>query len=138
MTIYKALHPRADIDRLYIPRKKGRRRLLSVQDMVTLEKTSLSEYVNGKPEQLMKLLVDEGLTKYTMPKEKQKKEIHKERETRWREKALHGKWAETIDETDPGTSQWLRTANLKSVTEALITASQGQVLNTNWHAHNII
>ena len=138
MTIYKALHPRADIDRLYIPRKKGGRGLLSVEDMVTLEKTSLSEYVNGKPEQLMELLEKEGLTKYTMPKEKKKKEIQGKRETRWREKALHGKWAETIDETDPRTSQWLSTANLKPVTEALITAAQDQALNTNWHAHNII
>ena len=46
MTIYKALHPRADTDRLYIPWKKGGRGLLSVEDMVTLEKTALSEYVN--------------------------------------------------------------------------------------------
>ena len=54
------------------------------------------------------------------------------------EKALHGKWAETTDETDQGTSQWLRTANLKPVTEALITAAQDQALNTNWHVHHII
>ena len=26
MNIYKSLHPRSDIDRLYIPRKKGRQR----------------------------------------------------------------------------------------------------------------
>ena len=31
MNIYKSLHPRSDIDRLYVPRKKGGRGLRSLE-----------------------------------------------------------------------------------------------------------
>ena len=34
MTIHKALHPRDDVDRLYVPRKEGRRGLTSIEDRV--------------------------------------------------------------------------------------------------------
>ena len=105
MTMYKALHPRADIDRLYLARKKGGRGLLSVESMVNLEKTSLAEYAYNSPEPLMKILIDEGLVKFTMPKDRKKREIQGERDQRWRNKAIHGKWAEIVDKTDPKTSQ---------------------------------
>ena len=101
MTIYKALHPRADVDRLYLARKKGGRGLLSVEDMVNLEKTSLAEYANNSPEPLMKIIIDEGLVKFTMPKDKKKKEMHGKRDERWRNKAIHGKWAEIVDKLTP-------------------------------------
>ena len=35
-TIYGALHPKSDVDRLYIPRKEGRRGLISIEDCVEL------------------------------------------------------------------------------------------------------
>ena len=47
MNIYKCLHPRSDIDRIYVPRKKGGRGLRSLEDLVLIEKTSLAEYVNN-------------------------------------------------------------------------------------------
>ena len=50
MKIYKSLHPRSDIDRLYVPRKKGGRGLRSLEDLVMIEKTSLEEYVNNSQE----------------------------------------------------------------------------------------
>ena len=34
MSIHKSLHPRDDIDRLYVPRKEGRRGLASTEDKV--------------------------------------------------------------------------------------------------------
>ena len=45
MTIYGSLHPRADVDRLYVSRKKGGGELMSIQDAVLTEKQSLSLYV---------------------------------------------------------------------------------------------
>ena len=36
-TIYGALHPKSDVDRLYIPRKKGGRGLISIEDSFELE-----------------------------------------------------------------------------------------------------
>ena len=34
MTMHKALHPRDDVDRLYVSRKEGRKRLASIEDSV--------------------------------------------------------------------------------------------------------
>ena len=34
MTMHKALHPRHNVDRLYVSRKKGGRRLTSIEDSV--------------------------------------------------------------------------------------------------------
>ena len=45
MTLDNALHPRADVDRLYVPRKKRGRGLLSVSDVVPVEKSALATYV---------------------------------------------------------------------------------------------
>ena len=36
MNIYKSLHPRTDIDRLHVPRKKGGRGLRSLEDLVLI------------------------------------------------------------------------------------------------------
>ena len=49
-TIYGALHPKSDVDRLYIPRKEGRRGLISIQDCVELAIRGLEEYVHGSEE----------------------------------------------------------------------------------------
>ena len=37
-TIYEALHPKSDVDRLYIPRKEGERGLISIKDCVEVWK----------------------------------------------------------------------------------------------------
>ena len=50
MNIYKSLHPRSYIDRLYVPRKKGGRGLRSLEDLVLIKKTSLAEYANNNQE----------------------------------------------------------------------------------------
>ena len=34
MTMHKALHPRDDVDRLYVSRKEGRRELADIEDSV--------------------------------------------------------------------------------------------------------
>ena len=34
MTMHKALHPRDDVDRLYVPQKEGGRGLASIEDSV--------------------------------------------------------------------------------------------------------
>ena len=44
MTIYNSLHPRADVDGLYISRKHDRRGLISIQESIDMEEQSLSRY----------------------------------------------------------------------------------------------
>ena len=44
-TIYEALHPKSDVDRLYIPRKEGDRGLISIENCVELAIRDLEVYV---------------------------------------------------------------------------------------------
>ena len=45
MTMYKALHPRDDVDRLYVFRKEGGRRLASIEDTVNASIQRLEDYI---------------------------------------------------------------------------------------------
>ena len=49
-TFYGALHPKSDVDRLYIPRKEGGRGLISIEDCVELAIRGLKVYVHGSEE----------------------------------------------------------------------------------------
>ena len=63
MTLFKALHSHADIDRLYVNYKMGGRGLLSIADVVHQEKHSLSVYVNKSKEPIMVKVRDHLLHK---------------------------------------------------------------------------
>ena len=54
-TIYGALHPKSDVDRLYIPRKEGGRRLISIKDCFELAMRSLEVYFHGCEERLIQV-----------------------------------------------------------------------------------
>ena len=51
-TIYGALHPKSDVDILFIPRKEGRG-LISIEDCVELAIRDLEVYVHGSEERLI-------------------------------------------------------------------------------------
>jgi len=51
MTIYNSLHPRADVDRLYIPRKHGGRGLISIQESIYVKEQCLSRYIDVSEEE---------------------------------------------------------------------------------------
>ena len=52
-TIYEALQPKSDVDRLYIPRKEAVRGLISIEDCVELEIRGLEVYVHGSEKRLI-------------------------------------------------------------------------------------
>ena len=52
-TIYGALHPKSDVDRLYVPRKEGGSGLISIEDCVELAIRGLQVYVHGSEERLI-------------------------------------------------------------------------------------
>ena len=52
-TINGALHPKSDVDRLYIPRQEGGRGLISFEDCVELGIRGLEVYVHGSEERLI-------------------------------------------------------------------------------------
>ena len=45
MTMHKALYPRDDVDRLYVSRKEGGRRLASIEDSVDASIQRLEGYI---------------------------------------------------------------------------------------------
>ena len=45
MTMHKALHPRDDIDRLYVSRKQGGKGLASIEDTVDASIQRLEDYI---------------------------------------------------------------------------------------------
>ena len=52
-TIYGALQPKSDADRLYIPRKEGGRGLISIEDCVELAVRGLEVHVHGSEKRLI-------------------------------------------------------------------------------------
>ena len=55
-TIYGTLHLKSDVDRLYIPRKKVGRGLISTEDCFELAIIGLEVYVHGSEARLIRLL----------------------------------------------------------------------------------
>ena len=47
------MHPRSDVDRLYIPRKEGGKGLIFIEDCVELAIRGLEVYVHGSEERLI-------------------------------------------------------------------------------------
>ena len=54
LTMYEALHPKSDIDRLYLKRKHGGRGLVSIETCVRSEENNLGLYVRESNEMLLK------------------------------------------------------------------------------------
>ena len=53
MTVHRALHPQADVDRPYIPKNKGGSGIITVEDYVKIETESLKKYVESSKERLL-------------------------------------------------------------------------------------
>jgi hypothetical protein len=56
LAIHGQRHPKADVDRLYVPRKQERRGLLQLEAALTVEITKLVEYVDRKEDPLIQVV----------------------------------------------------------------------------------
>ena len=89
MTVDNALHPKINVDRLYIPTKEGGRGLQGVKEMVKVTNLGLENYVKESRERLLtaarSLDIDliEPILKTTIKAKTQKKE---ERTISWEKK----------------------------------------------------
>ena len=84
----RSLHPCFSVDRLYIPRTQRSRELLSVKDCVELERSNLFDYAANSNERLLKAVIIE-IQLRTKIEGKNKEERKNERQSAWKEKALH-------------------------------------------------
>ena len=76
MTAHRTLHPKSDIDRLYLPQRTGGRGLLQIRQTVEEEMRNLSEYISSSTESALKEVITEGLlTVEDTKKEYKRKEM---------------------------------------------------------------
>ena len=140
-TIYGGLHPKSDVDRLYIPRKQGGRGLISIENCVELAIRGLEVYVHGREERLIQAARGDkidSLEAASVLKRSKKEKIRRlggESSTwseDWEEKALHGQYLRQTKEVRSDQC-WacLQNGDLKKETESLIVAAQNQSIRTN-------
>ena len=88
-TLHHALHPQADIDRLYFKRSEGGRGLMSVEDSANSEINRLSRYVEGCNGSLLEAVYKEEVLRCHATS-CEAAQLQRERKERFQEKKLHG------------------------------------------------
>ena len=107
--MYKALHPQADVDRLYMKRADGGRGLSSVQDCVDIETNSLHQYIQGSTEKLIIAVREQDI----LNEGREKEAVLGGREEKYREKALHGQFIQNTEQVrGKGSWRWLKDGKL--------------------------
>ena len=89
--ISEALHPKSDVDRLYIPRKEGGRGLISIENCVELAIRGLQVYVHRSEQILIQTARGDkidGLEAASVLKRSKKEKRLED----WKEKVLHGQY----------------------------------------------
>ena len=114
LTMHNGLHPRSNVDRMYIPRKDGGRGLMRVEDTVTLAKIGLERYVKESKERLIIAARGDNENTEIDTGNEFKRRIRQERKTRWKEKTLHGQFHRQTEElADKNQWTWLTDGALK-------------------------
>ena len=123
--MHKALHPRDDVDRLYVSRKEGGRGLASIEDSIHASIQRLEDYIEKHKRGLITAIrnnTDNTIDNRMTITRKQKRE----------EKQLYGHFKQLINNiSHDKTWTWLRKGNLKRETKSLLMASQNNALRIN-------
>ena len=125
MTMHKALHPRDNVDRLYVPRKEGGRGLASNEDSVETSIQRLEDCMEKRERGLITAIrnnTDNTIENRIIITRKQK----------WEGKQLYGRFKRLINNiSHDKTWTWLRKGNIKRETESLLMAAQNCAIRTN-------
>ena len=117
MTLHKALHPRDDVDSLYVTRKKRERGLASIEDSVDASIQRLEDYI----EKHERGLITDIRNRMTIT-----------RKQKWEEKQLYECFKRQINNISPEkTWTWLRKENFWKETKSLQIAAQNNAKRTN-------
>ena len=136
MTMHGALHPKSAVDRVYRSRKMGGRGLISCEGCIRMEENNLGWYVRNSVEPLIEGVKAAETIECdnTVNKKDFKQKWVREKKELWKNKRMNGQFVrgkpETTDEKE--TWYWLRKADLKVETEAMLCAAQEQPIRTNY------
>ena len=121
ITMQKALHPRDDVDWLYVSRKEGGRRLNSIEDSVDASIQRPEDYIEMHEEGLIAAIKND--TDNTM---------NNRMKPKWEENQLYVRFKRLINNISyEKTCIWLRKGNFKRQTESLLIAAQNNAIRTN-------
>ena len=130
LTVHGTFYPRSDVDRLYLPRGKGGRGLVSCECCVRAGENGIGWYVKNTVEPLLVLVREGGIIskEECMAQEEYKRSKTEEREQKWSNKKIYGQYcSETSDYIDKEKRWlWWKKSDLKAETEALFCAAQEQ------------
>jgi len=100
MNMYGGLHPRADIHRLYLPRKEGDRGLREVAARVRFQCAGLQEYISKAKEKdpLIEAVWKHQAIKGYKSKKEEMEEWETENTIKWNSKQLHGQYKRQVPE----------------------------------------
>ena len=117
MTMHKALHPRDDVDRLYVLRKEGGIGLAGIEDSVDSSIQRLKDYIKKHERGLIAAIrnnTDNTIDNRMTITRKQK----------WEGKQLYGCFKRLINNiSHDKTWTWLSKGNIKRETESLLMAA---------------
>ena len=123
MTIHKALHPRDDVDRLYVSRKDRGRGLPCIEDSVD----PLVQRLHRKARRRTDYRHQKQYWQHTKANR-----MILTRKQKWKEKQLYVRFKRLISNiSHEKTWTWLRKGNLKRETESLLTTAQNNAVRTN-------
>ena len=141
LTMNGAFHPKSDVDRLYVSRVNGGWGLISCEGCVRSEENSLGWYVKNFLEVMLQGVRATSVlrSEETVSKDEFQASWDSEKLDSCKVNRLHGQFLREMPKTThvEGLWSWLRKADLKIQTEALICAGQEQALRTNYVKYHI-
>ena len=134
ITMHGELHLKSDIDRVYLSKEMGGRGL-------RMEENNLRWYVRNSVEPLIEGVKAAETIECndTVNKKEFKQSWMREKKEIGKNKRMYGHFVTEIPEAtdEKETWSWLRKANLKAETEAMLCAAQEQAIRRNYVKHKI-
>ena len=108
MATYGVLHPKSDVDRLYIERKEGGKGLMNVERCVREEENTCCIYAANSEEKLIRRVTVAATikTENTVTSGEFKKQKTQEFKENWRAKKMHGQFVKEMPEEVDKDKTW--------------------------------